>query len=59
MNNLRVCWLSAGVSSFMGGYLAQPIDKWIYIDIDDQQQDSMRFIHDKGIPGKKLQLLCL
>lgn len=46
MADLRVCWISAGVSSFMGGYLAQPIDKWIYIDIDDQHEDSMRFIHD-------------
>lgn len=45
-NELRVCWISAGISSFMSGYLAQPIDKWIYIDIDDQHEDSMRFIHD-------------
>lgn len=30
----------------MAGYLAQPIDKWIYIDIEDQHPDSIRFIHD-------------
>ena len=43
---LKVCWISAGVSSFMAGYLAGDVDKWIYIDIADQHEDSMRFIRD-------------
>lgn len=44
---MRVCWLSAGVSSFISGYIARDtIDKFIYIDIADQHPDSMRFIHD-------------
>ena len=44
---LTVCWLSAGVSSFVAGYLIRDeIDKFIYIDIEDQHPDSMRFIKD-------------
>lgn len=44
---MTVCWLSAGVSSFVAGYLIKDeIDKFIYIDIDDQHPDSMRFIKD-------------
>lgn len=44
---LKVCWISAGVSSFIAGYLAKDtIDKFIYIDIADQHPDSMRFIKD-------------
>ena len=58
MKQLKVCWLSAGVSSFMAGYLACDVDEWIYIDIADQHEDSMRFIHDceKAI-GKAIQVL--
>lgn len=43
---LKVCWVSAGISSFMAGYLAGDVDKWIYIDIQDQHTDSIRFIKD-------------
>lgn len=44
---IKVCWLSAGVSSFIGGYLARDtVDEFIYIDIADQHPDSMRFIKD-------------
>lgn len=43
---LKVCWLSAGVSSFVAGYLAKEVDEYIYIDIDNQHPDSMRFIKD-------------
>lgn len=46
MKKLRVCWISAGISSFMAGVLAGNIDKWIYIDIADQHEDSIRFIRD-------------
>lgn len=47
MEKLNVCWISAGVSSFVAGYLAKDdIDKFIYIDIEDQHSDSLRFIHD-------------
>lgn len=44
---LKVCWLSAGVSSFIAGYLVRDtVDKFIYIDIADQHPDSLRFIKD-------------
>lgn len=43
---LKVCWLSAGISSFVAGYLAKDIDEYIYIDIENQHPDSMRFIKD-------------
>lgn len=46
MGNYKVCWLSAGISSFVAGYLANDVDEWIYIDIADQHPDSLRFIHD-------------
>lgn len=44
---LTVCWVSAGVSSFIAGWLCRGIvDIYIYIDIADQHPDSLRFIHD-------------
>ena len=43
----KVCWLSAGVSSFVAGWLARDtVDEFIYIDILDQHSDSDRFIAD-------------
>lgn len=56
---LKVCWISAGVSSFIAGYLERDtIDKYIYIDIDDQHPDSMRFIMDcEKALGKKIDIL--
>lgn len=46
MRDLRVCWFSAGVSSFVAAYLARPVDAIIYIDIADQHPDSIRFVRD-------------
>lgn len=42
----------------MAGYLAGDVDEWIYIDIADQHEDSIRFIKDceKAI-GKKIEIL--
>ena len=56
---LKVCWISAGVSSFIAGYLEKDtIDKFIYIDIEDQHPDSMRFIKDcEKVLGKKIEIL--
>ena len=42
----KVCWLSAGVSSFIAGILADNVDEYIYIDVPDQHPDSLRFIAD-------------
>lgn len=54
----KVCWVSAGVSSFMAGYIAGDVDDWIYIDIGDQHEDSMRFIKDcEKVIGTKIQIL--
>lgn len=46
MKKKKICWLSAGVSSFVAGYLAKNVDEYIYIDIENQHPDSMRFIKD-------------
>lgn len=55
---LKVCWLSAGVSSFIAGYLAKDVDEYIYIDIDNQHPDSMRFIKDcEKALGKPIEIL--
>lgn len=56
---LKVCWISAGVSSFIAGYLErETIDKFIYINIDDQHPDSMRFIKDiEKVLGKPIEIL--
>lgn len=56
---MKVVWLSAGVSSFIAGYLVkETVDEWIYIDIADQHPDSLRFIKDceKAI-GKQVTIL--
>lgn len=55
---LKVAWISAGVSSFIATYLAKDVDVIIYIDIDDQHPDSMRFIKDcEKTLGKPIQVL--
>lgn len=53
------CWISAGVSSFIAGYLMRDsIDKYIYIDIEDQHDDSLRFVKDcEKIYGKQIEIL--
>ena len=58
VEKLKVCWMSAGVSSFIAGYLAKDVDEWLYIDIDDQHRDSIRYVHDcEKVIGKKIQIL--
>ena len=56
---IKVCWISAGVSSFVAGYLERDtIDKFIYIDIDDQHPDSLRFIKDcEKLLGQEIEIL--
>lgn len=57
--SLKVCWMSAGVSSFIAGYLVRDtIDRYIYINIEDQHPDSVRFIKDcEEALGKKVEIL--
>lgn len=58
MAGMKVCWISAGVSSFVAGYLAEKVDEYIYIDIENQHPDSMRFIKDcERALGKPIQIL--
>jgi hypothetical protein len=55
---VKVVWLSAGVSSFIAGYLAKNVDKYIYIDIKDQHSDSMRFIKDcQKVLDREIEIL--
>ena len=50
--------MSAGVSSFVAGYLAGDVDEWIYIDIEDQHRDSIRFINDcQKVIGKEITII--
>ena len=42
----------------MAGYLAGDVDEWIYIDIEDQHPDSIRFIRDCEVAiGQEIQIL--
>lgn len=42
----------------MAGYLANDVDKWIYIDIVDQHSDSYRFIKDcEKVIGKEIEVI--
>lgn len=55
---MKVCWISAGVSSFIAGYLAENLDKFIYIDVADQHEDSMRFVKDcERVIGKEIEVI--
>lgn len=55
---MRVCWFSAGVSSFVACYLAKEVDAICYIDIEDQHADSKRFVEDCGrLLGKEIEKL--
>ena len=58
-NKLKACWISAGISSFIAGYLSrESIDKFLYIDIADQHPDSIRFVKDcEKFLGKEIEIL--
>lgn len=54
---MRVAWFSAGVSSFIACYLSKDIDKIIYTHIDDQHEDSLRFVRDaEKLLGKEIEI---
>lgn len=59
MSKLTVSWISAGVSSFIATYIVRnEVDELYYIDIDDQHEDSMRFIRDcEKALGKPIKIL--
>lgn len=59
MVSMNVVWLSAGISSFIAGWLERSgVDEWIYIDVADQHPDSMRFIKDcEKLIDKEVKIL--
>ena len=54
-----VMWFSAGASSAVAWKLAsEEIDEVMYIHIDDQHEDTLRFVHDvEGWVGKPVKIL--
>ena len=47
---MLVSWFSAGVSSFVASYLLRhELDRIVYIHIDDQHPDTMRFLRDAEV----------
>lgn len=58
MKKYKVCWFSAGVSSFIACYLTKDVDEIIYIDVTNQHPDSMRFVKDcEKVLGKPITIL--
>ena len=44
---MNILWFSSGVSSFIAGYLVKnELDKIVYTHINDQHEDSLRFLAD-------------
>lgn len=56
---MKVCWFSAGVSSFIAAYLERDsLDQILYCHIEDQHSDTMRFVADcENVLSKKFGLL--
>lgn len=56
---MKVSWFSAGVSSFIACWLErETLDYIVYIHIDDQHPDTLRFIRDcEKALGKEIKIL--
>lgn len=56
---MNICWISAGVSSFIAAYLCkEELEKVVYIHIEDQEEDSIRFIKDcEKALGKEVEII--
>ena len=55
---MKVCWFSAGVSSFISAYLVKDtLDKIIYCHIDEQHEDTLRFVADCEKVLGKIEIL--
>lgn len=58
MAGMKVCWFSTGISSFAACYLTKDIDKIVYTHVEDQHQDSLRFLQDcEKLLGRKIEIL--
>lgn len=57
--HMRISWFSAGISSFLATYLERDsIDRIVYIHIDDQHPDTMRFVKDcEALIGKPIEII--
>lgn len=56
---MKVSWFSCGCSSFLATYLLRDsIDRIVYIHINDQHPDTLRFLHDaEAILGRKVEVI--
>jgi len=56
---MKVSWFSAGVSSFVAAYLErETLDKIMYCHIEDQHEDTLRFLNDcQKVLGKEIEPL--
>jgi len=56
---MLVSWFSAGVSSFIAAYIEKNnLDKIIYTHIEDQHEDTIRFLKDcEKVLGKEIEIL--
>jgi len=55
---MKVCWFSAGVSSFISAYLVKDtLDKIIYCHIDEHHEDTLRFVADCEKVLGKIEIL--
>ena len=56
---MLVSWFSTGVSSFIATYIERDsIDRIIYTHIEDQHEDTMRFLKDcERVLGKEIEIL--
>lgn len=56
---MKVCWFSAGVSSFIAAYLERgTLDKILYCHIEEQHPDTMRFLKDcEKVLGMEIEIL--
>lgn len=56
---MKVCWFSAGVSSFIAAYLENnSLDKIIYCHIKEQHPDTIRFLNDcEKKLNKKIEII--
>lgn len=55
---MKVMWFSGGVSSAIALKLTKNIDKVFYIHIDDQHDDTLRFVNDVSkFTGHKIEII--
>lgn len=57
-DEMKVCWFSCGVSSFLACYLAKDVDACLYTHVADQHPDSLRYLNDcEKVLGREIGIL--